>query len=311
MLKGPLLMLAGIGQFSLLDAISKSLSADHGVWQVLLVRFVTILLAVGVLRLVAPGWGGGLRTARPGLHALRAVMMLGSAISFFMAFSHLPLAEGYLVFFTSPFFVLALSAATLKEVPPRAAWLWVGVGFGGVAIGLAPGLLGGLGGSLVGYGWALAGTLFYSAVFVLNRGLRGERGFMSLMVWPALLGLAVMLWPGIATWVPPTPLSLGLMMVNGLLVALATVSLAFAFRHATAARLAPFGYSGLVWSVTLDLVLFGRAPGLAMLAGAVIVVAACVMSERAGQKPSGKSCDPSGRSGSRVADKTAASGRTP
>jgi drug/metabolite transporter (DMT)-like permease len=281
MLKGPLLMLAGIGQFGLLDAISKSLSTDHGVWQVLLVRFVTILLAVGLLSVVARGWGGSLRTKRPGLHALRAVMMLGSAISFFMAFSSLPLVEGYLVFFTSPFFVLAMSVVALKEVPGRAAWIWVAVGFGGVALGLAPGLLGGLRGGLAGYGWALAGTVFYSAVFVLNRSLRGERGFMSLMVWPALLGLAVTLGPGIAHWVPPAPLSLALMVVNGLLVAMATVTLALAFRHATAARLAPFGYSGLVWSVTYDLLLFGHAPGWTMLCGAVIVVLACVMSERA------------------------------
>jgi drug/metabolite transporter (DMT)-like permease len=311
MLKGPLLMLAGIGLFGLLDAISKVLSAEHGVWQVLLVRFATILLAVALLRLFVRGWGGSLRVGNRRLHALRAVVMLGSAVSFFMAFSTLPLVEGYLVFFTSPFFVLALSALTLKERPARAAWAWVAVGFAGVAIGLAPGLLGGLGGSLAGYGWALAGTLFYSAVFVLNRGLRGERGVAALLVWPAALGFVVMLGPGLAGWVAPGPLALGLMMGNGLLVALATVSLALAFRHATASRLAPFGYSGLVWSLAYDLVLFGHLPGWTMLLGAAVVVLACVMSERAAQKPSGKPCEPSASSGSCVAESTAASGRAP
>lgn len=312
MLKGPLLMLAGIGLFGLLDAISKLLSSEHGVWQVLLVRFATILALVALLRMVRRGWGGSLRVANRRLHALRAAVMLGSAVSFFMAFSHLPLVEGYLVFFTSPFFVLALSALTLKEAPPPAAWGWVAVGFAGVAVGLTPGLAGGFGGSLAGYAWALAGTAFYSAVFVLNRGLRGERGVAALLVWPALLGLGAMLGPGLATWVAPSALSLGLMMANGVLVALATVALALAFRHATATRLAPFGYSGLVWSVTYDLVLFGHLPGLAMLGGAAIVVLACVMSERAAaQKPAGKSCDPSASSGSRVADSTADSGRGP
>lgn len=289
MFKGPLLMLAGIGQFGLLDAISKLLAAEHGVWQVLLVRFVTILAVVGLLLAAGGGRWGRLRVQRPRLHALRALAMLGSAVSFFMAFSKLPLVEGYLVFFTSPFFVLAMSALTLGEVPPRAAWVWVAIGFGGVAVGLAPGLAGGVAGSLAGYGWALAGTVFYSAVFVLNRGLRGERGVLALLFWPALLGFAAMLGPGIATWVAPGPLALGLMAANGLLVAMATVSLALAFRHASAARLAPFGYSGLLWSIAFDLLLFGHAPGMAMLAGAAVVVLACVMSERAAaQKPSGK-----------------------
>lgn len=275
-------MLAGIGLFGLLDANSKLLSASHGVWQVLLVRFATILAGVAILRAVMPGWGGPIRTRFPRLHAARALVMLGSATFFFLAFSRLPLAEGYLVFFTSPFIVLALSALLLKEAPPRAAWGWCAVGFGGVAIGLAPSLVGGGGGApLIGYLYALGGTICYSLVFVLNRQLRGEPGVARVLVWPAVLGVVVMAPLGLGEWTAPSALTLFQMVVNGVLVALATVALAEAFRHASASRLAPFGYSGLVWSVTFDLVLWGRLPGVAMLAGAVVVVLACVMSERA------------------------------
>jgi hypothetical protein len=73
--------------------------------------------------------------------------------------------------------------------------------------------------------------------------------------------------------------------------AIATVALAESFRHASAARLAPFGYSGLVWSTGFDLALWGHVPGWPMLAGAAVVVFACVMSERAAsqENPSGKS----------------------
>lgn len=283
-------MLAGIGLFGLLDALSKLLAAEHTAWQVLLVRFVTILAVVGALRLARPGWGGGLATRLKGIHLARALAMLGSAIFFFLAFARLPLVEGYLVFFTSPFIVLALSAATLGEAPQRAAWVWAAVGFGGVAIGLAPGLLGGLAGAAMGYVWAFLATICYSLVFVLNRRLRAEPGLARVLFWPALLGLLVMLAPGIATWRMPDAPALGLMVVNGLIVGTATACLAEAFRHASAARLAPFGYSGLLWSVTFDLALFGTLPGWTMLMGAAVVVLACVMSERAaGQNPSGKS----------------------
>jgi len=274
-------MLLGIGCFGLLDAMSKLLSAEHTVWQVLLVRFATILAVVFALRATRPGWGGGLSTRHPRIHLARAVAMLGSAICFFMAFTHLPLIEGYLVFFTSPFIVLALTPLVLKERVPAAAWGWVGLGFLGVAIGLAPGLAGGVGGALAGYGWALAGTLCYSTVFVLNRSLRHETGVARVLAWPALLGLLVMLGPGFATWRAPDGLALALMVGNGLIVGVATVALAEAFRHADAARLAPFGYSGLVWSLGFDLALWGHLPGWAMVAGAAVVVTACVMSERA------------------------------
>jgi drug/metabolite transporter (DMT)-like permease len=279
-------MLAGIGLFGLLDANSKLLSAGHSVWQVLLVRFVTLLVVVLAMRGLVRGWGGPLATRFPRLHAARALVMLGSAICFFQAFSRLPLAEGYLVFFTSPFIVLALSALLLGEKPGRAAWGWCAVGFAGVAVGLAPGLSGLAGGGgpsapLAGYLYALGGTFCYSAVFTLNRQLRGEPGIARVLLWPSLLGLAVMLPLGLANWTAPSLLTLAQMVGNGLIVGLATVSLAEAFRHASASRLAPFGYSGLVWSLTFDFALWGRVPGAAMLAGAAVVVFACVMSERA------------------------------
>lgn len=277
-------MLAGIGLFGLLDANSKLLSEAHGVWQVLLVRFLAILAGVAMLRAWRPGWGGAIGTAYPRLHAARAFVMLGSAAFFFLAFTTLPLAQGYLVFFTSPFIVLALAAILLREPPALAAWVWCAVGFAGVAIGLAPGLAAGASGApLLGYLYALLGTLCYSAVFVLNRQLRGETGMARVLVWPALLGALVCLPLGLAQWSAPSAMTLAQMLLNAFMVALATIALAEAFRHASAARLAPFGYSGLVWSLTYDLAIWGAVPALATLAGAAVVIFACVMSERAAQ----------------------------
>src|SRR4051794_12235728 len=102
--------------------------------------WVPAFLAARALR---PGFGGPLGTRRPGLHALRIVAMMISASSFFLAFRQLPLAEGYLVFFTAPFLTLALSALALREPVPRAAWAWCLVGFGGVLLAVAPRLGGG------------------------------------------------------------------------------------------------------------------------------------------------------------------------
>ena len=56
---------------------------------------------------------------------------------------------------------------------------------------------------------------------------------------------------------------------------------AAAFRHADAARLGPWGFSALPVSFALDYAVWDQAPDPAMLAGAAVVVLACVMSERA------------------------------
>ena len=117
-MRGPVLLLAGIVLFALLDANGKLLSGEYPLGQVVFIRFAVLLALLGAARAVRRGAGGGIGTGRPGLHALRACCMMASAACFFLAFRRLPLAEGYLVFFTGPFMVLALSALVLGERVP-------------------------------------------------------------------------------------------------------------------------------------------------------------------------------------------------
>ena len=112
--KGPLLLVVAMALFALLDANSKLLAGRFGADQVLVIRYGTLLALLGGLRLFRRGAGGPIQTAHMGLHLLRALFMAGSAYGFFLAFRDIPLAEGYLVYFTAPFFTLLLAQ-------PRAA----------------------------------------------------------------------------------------------------------------------------------------------------------------------------------------------
>lgn len=282
--------MAGIALFGLLDANSKLLSDQFGPAQALLFRHGVLLALLFGGRAARPGLGGPLLTRHPGLHALRAVTMLFSGLLFFLTFRHLPLADGYLVFFTSPFLIMIMTSVFLGERVPRVAWLWSGVGFSGVLLALAPQL--GQGGSLFGFGCALLGTFCYAINITINRALRDETGYARLLLWPSALGLVVFAPFAAWFWVPPDALQTGQLLANGLLAGLASVTLALAFRHATPARLAPFEFVALPWSATLDYLVFGNVPEPMLVVGGVIVVLACVMSERAGHprygKPSGK-----------------------
>lgn len=290
-MKGPLLLMSGIGLFGFLDANSKVLAGEFSAAQAVFWRHATLLILLFGLRAAIRGAGGPLRTGLPRLHAVRATSMLFAGVLFFLAFRHLPLADGYLVFFTAPFMTLALAALWLKERVPRAAWFWSAVGFGGVLLALVPQL--GQGGSLIGFLYALLGTLCYAINITSNRGLRGEPGIARLVFWPSLLGLVATAPFAFVHWVPPDGVDALRLTTNGLLAGAATVLLALAFRHAAPSRLAPFEFVAFPWSVTLDLALFGNPPGWEVLAGGAVVVLACVMSERAvargaSQNPSGK-----------------------
>jgi drug/metabolite transporter (DMT)-like permease len=272
-------MLGALGLFALLDANSKLLSGSYQVPQVVLIRHLAMLLLLFTARGIRPGLGGPLGTAHPGLHLLRATAMLGSALGFFLALREIPMAEGYLVYFTAPFMTMALAAALLGEGPPRAAWIWSAVGFLGVLVAMAPGLQ--AGGSSTAYGFALLGTASYAVVLTINRQLRNESGVARLILWSALPGGLVLMPFAWTNWLPPASASDWVALcANGVLAGAATICLALAFRHASAARLAPLEFSALLWAVALDIAIWGHWPSAATLAGAAIVVGACIMSQR-------------------------------
>jgi drug/metabolite transporter (DMT)-like permease len=277
--KGPALLLAGIVLFSLLDANSKLLSGQYGLGQVILIRYVTMLGLFGVLYVARPSAIGPLGSRKPWLHVARACSMMISAAAFFLAFRHIPLAEGYLVFFTAPLVTLALSALVLREAVPRVAWLWTLLGFAGVLLAVLPKLGGG--GSAIGYFWVVLGTLTFSTTQTINRFLRDEAGPARILLWPSLLALFLYGPPAVIDWVPPPPLDLLRLALNGLLAGSAIALSAAAYRHADAARLGPFGFAAMPVSVGLDWLLWHHPPEVATLAGGAVVMVACLMSERA------------------------------
>jgi drug/metabolite transporter (DMT)-like permease len=281
-LKGPALMLAGIGLYNLLDANSKLLSASYPMPQVVGMRYAAILAA---LLLVAP-WLDAARLWRrenAPAHALRCVSAMAASAGFFLAFRSLPLAEGYLVFFLAPFLTLVLNATWLGERIAPAAWGWSVLGFAGVAVALAPNI--GAGGAVAGYLYAVMGALGHAVQLTVNRRLRHEDGVARLLLFPSLTGVLVLLPFGVAEWRPTPALDFALLASNGLLFGAATVCVAVAFRHAPAARLVPFEFTILFWAVALDAAIWGIWPAPTTLIGGVLVVLACLMSERAAHRP--------------------------
>lgn len=310
-MKGPALLLAGIVCFCVLDASTKLLSGTYGPGQTITFRYAVVLALIAAVRWAWPGAGGPLLTRNLRVHLWRAGFMLVSAGAFFMGFRRIPLAEGYLVFFTAPLLVLALTALTTEETVSRAAWTWCLVGFGGVLLAVAQKLAGG--GSLLGYLFVICGTCTFALTQLMNRQLRGETGAARLLFYPALVGLLGYLPPGLVHWVPPSPAHALQLCFNGALAAGGILFSALAYRVADAARLGPYGFAALPVSVLLDWVVFHHPPEAMTFVGGAVVVAACVMSERSRRQgiSAGNTCAPSGASGSATTERTAESGNSP
>lgn len=266
-------MVLGIALFAVLDLNTKWLSAGYGMGQVLLVRYAVMLLVL------LPFLGRPRVGARIGLHLVRGLLMLVSSMGFFYAFARLPLFDGYVVYFTAPFMLMALGRFALGESVPAAAWGWAGLGFAGVVLALVPRLAEDATHATLPLLAALGGTVSYAVVLVLTRRVAREP-LPVLLVWPAIVGTAASLPLAVPHWAMPTLADAGLLSANGLFWAGAIGAISRAVQLAAPSRLAPIDFTAVVWVIAFDRLVFGHAVGPAELAGAAIVIAACLLHGR-------------------------------
>src|SRR6476646_5338190 len=136
-LAGVCLMLAGIGLFSINDALGKWLLVTYPVSELLLVRSAAALLLLAPF-IYSAGRIAFMRAPRPGLQILRVVLSTLEVAMFFWSVSYLPLADTVTFYLAGPIYVTALSAVLLREDVGWWRWTAVLIGFLGVLMALRP-----------------------------------------------------------------------------------------------------------------------------------------------------------------------------
>ena len=262
-------MLAAVASFSLMDAGMKLLSAHYPPLQVTLLRgaaslpfvLVWVLASAGVRSIVPVRWG---------LHLLRGVLGMVMIGCFVYALRRMPLSTAYTLYFVAPLLVAALSVPLLGErVGPR-RWTAIGIGMLGVVVVLRPGVDGLV--SLPGLMVLLAATAYAIAAVTVSLLTRTDTP-QSMVVWFLAImavGAGLAASPG---WVPlrwePAALILGM----GLAGAFGPIALTSAFMRGDASMIAPLEYTGLVWVIAWDWLLWQTLPDTATWTGAAIIVA--------------------------------------
>ncbi|MGJ3264241.1 MAG: DMT family transporter [Salinarimonas sp.] len=274
----------GIGLLSGMDAAVKLATVSLPVVQVTFLRFafgaMAIAVAVAWTRPRIPTWEA-LR-----INFVRGLLVVATGLSFFTALSRLPLAEATALSFLAPSFMALFGALILKERVGGRALAALAIGFAGMLVivfgqgGFSGGSTSGAGLDPIGVAAGLAAALFYALAMVLVRARARIDGVVTIVALQHLFPALVLAGPAAFVW-EPLPLDLvWLFCLVGTLGVGGHLLLARAFRSAEAARIAPIDYTALVWAAALGLVLFGEVPGLATLAGAVLIVAGAVVASR-------------------------------
>lgn len=262
-------MLAAVAAFSLMDAAMKLLSAHYPPLQVTMLRGAASLPFVLVWVLASAG-ARSIVPVRWGLHLLRGALGMAMIGCFVYGLKRMPLSTAYTIYFVSPLLVAALSVPLLGErVGPR-RWSAIAIGLVGVIVVLRPGVDGLV--SLPGLMVLLAAVSYAVASVTVSLLTRTDTS-QSMVVWFLLimvLGAALLAIPH---WVPLRPAHAGLIAGMGLTGALGQVALTRAFQSGEASMVAPLEYTGLVWVIGWDWLLWRALPDRATWIGAAIIVA--------------------------------------
>jgi len=288
---GIALIVLGVTFISVNDMLIKALSGGYPLHQLVFLRSA-IAIWIAFAFLWMEGGPRLLRTATPGLHALRALMVVIANITFFAALAVLPLGLATAIFFVAPLFITLLSVPVLGETVGPRRIVAVVVGFIGVIIMVDP--QGAVDAPLWAFALPVAAAFFYAAMQVMTRklGAVSTASAMSVYIHITFLGvsLAVFAVAGdgrflpmvdaeslrflLRPWVWPELADLRWIALIGVLGGVLGYCLSQAYRVGDAALIAPFEYVALPMAIFWGWIVFGEVPGIRLWIGSGLIMGA-------------------------------------
>ncbi|MGO4525211.1 DMT family transporter [Microvirga sp. 2MCAF35] len=270
---------AGIAVLSIMDAVIKGMSAHYPTFQVAFLRFMCgSIVVTGVVSVLRPGWPNRETVAA---NAIRSVIAVVTALSFFYALGQLPLAETLVLSFLSPMFIALFGMLMLRERVDSRIVGAIGIGFLGTLV-VVLGQTGEANAarSWTGVGAALLSAITYALSLVLLRQRAQRDKFLHIVIFQNI-GPFILVAPfGLWAWQPLHYEHLAWFMLMGVLGVIGHVLMATAYAKAEAARLAPLEYTALIWAVLIGYGVFSEIPTWATLGGGILIVAAAAMTSR-------------------------------
>ncbi len=268
---GPVLMTLATLSFCVMVAAVKVARTELGPFEIIAWRG-----AVSVPLAFAFSWRSGFRMGRLPVFLARAAFGFAAMSCFFTAAKGLSLADLSLITRLQPL-IVALTAPLLLGARERSGpmiWLALVIGLAGCAVLIGPEMSVGNGFGL----WALAATTASAIAHTAVRALGQSEAPRTVVFWFQLSNapFAVAAQLALVGTLPrlPPPSLIAPVLVCGIAATAGQLLMTKAYQQDRATVVAAASYSGPLWSVLLDLAVFGIVPGWTVAVGGALVVAA-------------------------------------
>lgn len=275
---------AGIGFFSLMDAVMKDLSIALGAYNAVIWRNIVGSILAGGLFLIARQSWPGVTVLR--IHAWRSAVVAVMALSFFWAVARLPLAEAIGLSFIAPVIALYLAALLLGEKIGREAIIASVAGLAGVIVIITGRFQGEYSEDAF---WGLAAVLFSAIVYAYNLVLARQQAQLAGPVEIAFfqnLFVSAFLALG-APWllVPVTSTELPMLTVAAALAIMALLLLSWAYARAEAQILIPVEYTAFIWAAIFGWLIFSEPVTVWTITGTILIAGGSLVAARVKTSP--------------------------
>ncbi|PLL11981.1 EamA/RhaT family transporter [Tabrizicola sp. TH137] len=267
-LKGAALSLAAFGIYATHDVVVKYLGGTFSAVQII---FFSGLLSFPLLSVMLMGdrRDENLVPRHPWWSLLRALSAVISGVLAFYAFSTLPLAQCYAIFFSMPLLITIMAIPMLGEKVGLHRGAAVLVGLAGVLVVLRPGEAD----LELGHLAALAAAVTAALGSVIVRKIGKDERSAVLMLYPMLGNVLAMGAALPFVYQPMQITDLGLMGIIALFSFLAGLLVIKAYRTAPAIIVAPMQYSQILWAALFGSLLFDESIDRFTAIGSAIIIA--------------------------------------
>jgi drug/metabolite transporter (DMT)-like permease len=211
-----------------------------------------------------------------------AVAYAGCTVLFAAANRYTTAANAILLQYTAPVYVALLGAWLLREKPSRSDWLMMAVVLGGMALFLYDGLQLN---SLTGILLAIASGVFFAGMIVMLR-MQKDGAPLGSIILGNLIGFLIGLPFIIDAPLPDARSSVALLLLGVVQLGIPYLLYARAIRHVTALEAVLIPVIEPILNPVWVMLLIGERPSpLALVGGAVVLVAVTLRSIHAIRKP--------------------------
>jgi drug/metabolite transporter (DMT)-like permease len=262
---GIMMMIIAVAMLTAMSVLVKLVEISYHPVQITFMRSIIAMLFI-LPFVIKAGGISILKTKRAGLHLMRSLAGTLGNILYFYSFQRMAVGDVIVISQAVPLFVTIFAILFLGEQVGVRRWLAVLLGFLGVIIAIDP--VGNFNAtSLI----VVAATGLWASTILFMRCLgTTESPYAVAFYFMAICSLiTACVQPFV--WQIPTPRMLLLVLGIGFTGAMGQILMTTALKYAQASVISPFNYTGILWAVGFDLIIWGVTPAWTTIIGAGVI----------------------------------------